>query len=108
MSLSYRIGEIEKAIPYQDVKATWAKQSRNAWVKNVFKESASAARLGELVQELLDAFTQNCVSYLWPDDAEGFTKMRETCIRVASGKSKTETATKDLKSVRFRNAPCDQ
>lgn len=100
MSLSWRLSEIEKAIPFNDVRSAWAKNSRAAWVDNTFQHLASITKLAELTGELLDALTPNAIKYLWPDEAEGFGKLKDSCVKIAAGKIKEAAAYKGLQSVR--------
>ena len=99
-SLSYRLGEIEKAIPYNDVNRKWASTSRNAWVQGVLKNHASASKLAGLCRELMDAFTPGCISFLWSDESAGFTRVRDVCTAIMNGKK--ASAAKELKDVRRR------
>ena len=65
MSLSYRLGEIEGAIPYEDVNPKWAKTSREKWLRALLQHGKNGTKLAELAIELLDAFTSACKEFLW-------------------------------------------
>lgn len=106
-SLGYRLSEIERAVPYQDVRPAWAKNSRHSWVVKTFKQANSASKLAELTLELLDALTPSCIKYLWPEDEDGFSKMRETLLKVSSSKGKDASIKNTLASVRAKNGPPD-
>jgi hypothetical protein len=102
MSLSYRLGEIESAIPYADVQAKWASTSRDKWLANVLQHHGNGVKMAELTMELLDAFTPSCKDFLWKDDEGGFKRMREACQRVkTSSMKKGASAGKELREVRF-------
>ena len=101
MSLSYRLGEIESSIPYNDVNAKWASTSREKWLGAVLRHSASGTKLAELTVELLDAFTMSCKKFLWADDEGGFARVREQCARAAGmSAKKSASAEKGLREVR--------
>ena len=101
MSLSYRIGEIEQAIPYADVNPKWASTSRDRWVDAVLTHHASGKKLAELTLELLDAFTPACKKFLWADDAAGFARVRDACQRFRMAVAKKPSAPdKGLREVR--------
>ena len=101
MSLSYRIGEIEQAIPYADVNPKWASTSRDRWVDAVLTHHASGKKLAELTLELLDAFTPACKKFLWADDAAGFARVRDACERFQRAVAKKPSAPdKGLREVR--------
>lgn len=73
------------------------------------KHAASAARLAELTLELMEAFTPSCVKYLWPDDEDGFAKLRDSLSKISASKTKDATAKTALVSVSaqkcFSNSP---
>lgn len=104
-SLGYRLSEIERAVPYQDVRPAWAKNSRHSWVVKTFKQAGSASKLAELTLELLDALTPSCIKYLWPEDEDGFSKLRESLLKVSTSKGKDASIKNTLASVRAKKRP---
>jgi hypothetical protein len=106
-SLGYRLSEIERAVPYQDVRPAWAKNSRHSWVVKTFKQAGSASKLAELTLELLDALTPSCIKYLWPEDEDGFSKLRETLLKVSTSKGKDASIKNTLASVGAKNGPLE-
>lgn len=101
MSLSYRLGEIEGAIPYEDVNPKWAKTSREKWLRALLQHGKNGTKLAELAIELLDAFTSACKEFLWDDDEGGFARVREQCARAAIAPAKkAASAEKGLREVR--------
>ena len=99
-SLSFRLSEIESAIPYADVKKAF-RSTRDKWLRATIDHQQSAHRLAELTLELIDAFTSACIAFLWPDDAKGFAQLRELCVRIPTATSpKQGNAYKQLKEVR--------
>lgn len=104
MSLSWRLAEIEGAIAYEDVKDSWS-HSRSTWLSDLLEHRHDAAKLAELTLRLLDAFTSDCVAFLWPQAKEGYAKIRTTCKRLsAHPSSKAPTQAGELKQVRLEPA----
>ena len=47
----------------------------------------------------MEAFTPSCVKYLWPDDEDGFAKLRDSLSKISASKTKDATAKTALVSV---------
>lgn len=99
MSISYRLSEIEGAIPYSDVHKSFS-QKRVSWLKATLEHHQNAYRLAELTLELIDAFTPSCIGFLWPEDPEGYTRLRDSCVRIPTATPIKAKAAKDLREVR--------
>ena len=100
MSISYRLSEIENAIPYGDVNAKWAQTSRDKWLAQILEQHASGVKLAELTVELMDAFTPACKKFLWADDDGGFARVREQAAKAAMTSKKAVVAEGSLRQVR--------
>ena len=103
MSISYRLAEIESAIPYDDVDRKWATKARSKWISALVEHRANGTKLAELMLELLDAFTPGGKKFLWSDDEAGFDRVREQCAKAAAAAwTKTAAGAKGLREVRRR------
>ena len=103
MSLSFRLTEIEKSIAYSDVKKAFTNR-RDAWLKATIDHQGSPHKLADLLLELLDAFTNSCINFLFPKPG-GFKEMRESIVRIGTATPKETTAAKALREVRQHPNP---
>ena len=85
MSLCYRVLDIERRVPFEDVHPTWA-DWRDRWIEEMVLAKHDAPRLGKLTDQLFGAFTESCIAAMWPDGRSGFAKIRSLC-----GKAQTAT-----------------
>ena len=82
--MAYRLQEVERAIPFDEVVDSWSKR-RNQWLKDLVAKRADQRRLGGLVAVLLDALKPKAIAMLWQSDKVRFTKLRDASRRVAQG-----------------------
>ena len=95
---AHRLLEVERAVPYEDVRARW-RNARQSWADAVELHRLRISKLAELALALLDAFTSNTVARLWPAKSE-FTYLRTLCQEVESGRiSKSQEAVEAFVSV---------
>jgi len=87
MSLCYRVLDIERRVPFEDVDPAWA-DWRDRWIEEMVLAKHDAPRLGKLTDQLFGAFTESCIAAMWPDGRSGFAKIRSLC-----GKAQTATPT---------------
>ena len=102
MSLSFRLTEIEKAIAYNDVKKAFHAR-RDAWLRATLEHQDSAHKLADLLLELLDAFTNSCINFLFSEEPGGFREMRESLARIGTATPKKSAAANALREVRTAN-----
>ena len=95
MSVAWRLSEVEAAIPFEDVRDSWANR-REAWLTKLFTHRHDARRLGQLMNSFLDALKPQSISMLWSHNIRKFAQLRESCQSVGSGEKASGDLSKEL------------
>jgi len=86
MSVAWRLSEVEAAIPFEDVKDSWANR-REGWLTKLCVQRGNARQLATLMSLFLDSLKPKSISLLWGPDQKPFVKLREACQVIARGEA---------------------